>query len=171
MPFDEEYDNDQPSVQSQKVGLKNVSSQKSIFDNMPKKPTQEDLDRKVKKVEERASGYKAKAAELVVQFNKSMADKTLPQNKNMFQKEVEMELLREMIKLAQEINSSVHEREGEGSLSWITILLKNSFVQRDRINVLEYQLSQLSAKTDPANLSDFISKEIAKALDKIKTNE
>ena len=145
MPFDED-DNDQ-QVQSRK-GLKNVSSQKSIFDSIPKKPTQQDLDMTVKKVQERASGYKAKAAELALQFNKSMNDKTLPQNKNILQQDVERDLLRQMIELAVDINNDPNEKEGMGSLSWITLLLRTCFSQRDKINHLEYAMSQLEKKFD-----------------------
>jgi hypothetical protein len=144
MPFDE--DDSEQSVQSKKVGLKNVSSQKSIFEGMPKKPTQEDLDQRVKKAQERASGYKAKAAELALQFNKSMADKTLPQNRNLFQQEMERDLLKQMIELAVDINNDPNEKEGMGSLSWITLLLRTSFSQRDKINRLEYAMSLLEKK-------------------------
>ena len=146
MPFDEEEE--VPTVQSQKIGLKQVSSQKSIFDSMPKKPTQEEFTQQVRKVQERMSTYKARTTELAVQFNKAMADRTLPINKNMFQKEMELEILRNMIKLAQDINSNVEEREGEGSLSWITLLLKTSFNQRDKINNLEYAVQQLEKKIE-----------------------
>lgn len=145
MPFDEE-DSDQPE-QSKKVTLKNVSSQKSIFDSMPKKPTPEEFDQKVKRVQERASHYKAKAADLATQFNKAMADKTLPQNKNMFQQELERDLLQQMVQLAIDINNDPNEKEGMGSLSWITLLLKTCFSQRDKINRLEYAVSQLEKKS------------------------
>jgi hypothetical protein len=152
MPFDEE-DNDQPSVQSKKLGLKNVSTQKSIFDGIPKKPTQDDLDQRVKKVQERASGYKAKAAELALQFNKSMTDKTLPQNRNLFQQEMERDLLKQMIELAVDINNDPNEKEGMGSLSWITLLLRTCFSQRDKINRLEYAMSLLEKKFDSLDKS------------------
>lgn len=170
MPFDDE-DKEVASVQSSKVGIKNVSSQKSIFDNMPKKPSAEDLNTKVKAIQERENSYKNKTAELAIQFNKAINDKTLRSNKNIIQKEVETELLREMVKLAQEINADLKEREGEGSLSWITLLLKTCFVQRDKINELEYTLAQLSKKIDTPNLSKLISLEIAKALDNAKKSE
>jgi len=166
MPFDEEDDNDL-SPQSQKVGLKKVSSQKSIFDSMPKKPNQEDLDQKVKGIQERASQYKSRTADLAVQFNKTLADKTLQQNKNLFQNELENELLKNMVRLAQEINADELERDGEGSLSWITLLLKTCFNQRDRINKLEYSLNQLEKKTDPVKLTELINS----ALDGKKSSE
>lgn len=152
MPFDED-DNDQQSVQSKKLGLKNVSSQKSIFDAMPKKPTQDDLDRSVKRVQERASGYKAKAAELALHFNKSMADKTLPQNRSLFQQDAEKDLLKQMIELAVDINNDPNEQEGMGSLSWITLLLRTCFSQRDKINRLEYSMSLLEKKFDTLDKS------------------
>jgi len=145
MPFDEE-DSDQPE-QSKKVTLKNVSSQKSIFESMPKKQTPEEFEQKVRKVQERTSHYKAKAADLATQFNKAMSDKTLSQNKNMFQQDMEKDLLRQMIELAVEINNDGREQEGMGSLSWITLLLKTCFSQRDKINRLEYAVSQLEKKT------------------------
>lgn len=155
MPFDEEED--VPTIQSQKIGLKQVSSQKSIFDTMPKKPTQSEFTEQVRQVQERASGYKAKTADLASQFNKAMADKSLALNKNNFQKEMEVEILRSMVKLAQEINADFNEREGEGSLSWITLLLSTCFKQRDKLNNLEYVVSQLEKKID--------------ALDKKKSSE
>lgn len=146
MPFDEEED--VPTIQSQKIGLKNVSSQKSIFDSMPKKPSQEDLNTKVIKIQERASAYKIKMAELGVQFRKLMADKTLLDNKNIFQKELEVEVLKNMIKLAQEINSDFKELEGDGSVNLIALIFGTCLGQRDRINNLEYMVSELKKKFD-----------------------
>lgn len=144
MPFDEEES--KPSAQSQKIGLKKVSSQQSVFDSMPKKPSQEDFQQQVQQMNDRESSFKTRAAQLVMDFNRAMADKTLAPNKNIFQKEMEVELLRNMVKLAQEINSNEREREGEGTLSWVTILLKQCFTQRDRINNLEYKLSGFEKK-------------------------
>jgi hypothetical protein len=135
-----------PSAQSQKIGIKKVSTQKSIFDEMPKKPTKEEFEQKVQQVQEQKSGMQAKAQDLAIQFNRAMQDKTLPQNKNPFQKEIEFDILRGMVKFAQDANADPNAPEGEGSLSWIIILLKNAFAQRDKINSLEYSLSQLEKK-------------------------
>jgi len=140
---------EEQSAQSQKIGLKKVSSQQSIFETMPKKQTPAEFEKKVKQVQERASSYKVRAAELALQFNKAMADKILPDNRNTFQEEVELDLLRSMVKLAQEINNDDQENEGEGSLGWITVLLKTCFNQRDRINNLEYGLFELQKKLKP----------------------
>ena len=108
MPFDEEEDS--PSIQSQKVGLKKVSTQKSIFDNMPKKQTPEEFETKVHAVQERMTGHKKRAAELAANFNKLLSDKTLRENKNLLANELEKEILTEMMKLAIEINNDTQEQ-------------------------------------------------------------
>jgi hypothetical protein len=163
MPFDEE-DNDVELVPN-KRGLRQVSSQKSIFDGAPQKQTQQEFDRKVKDLQERASGYKQKAAEYSAQFKKSMLDKTLQQNKSIFAKELESELLSNMIKLAVEVNNDPNEQEGMGSLMWIILLLKTCLMQRDKINFLEYSIFQLEKKLE--SIADVeVKKEINNDLDK-----
>jgi hypothetical protein len=167
MPFDEE---DEDQVSNQKTGLKNVSTQRSIFEQMKKKPTQEDFEKQVKAVEQKMASYKQRAAELAVQFKKIVEDKTLSQNKNIFNTELEREVLSKMIQLASEINNDPNEQEGMGSLSWITLLFKTVLSQRDRINNLEYSISQLDKKIDIDNLSSKIIKQI-QSLDKTKKDE
>lgn len=149
MPFDE---NDDEEQSYKKIGLKNVSTQKSIFDSIPKKPTQEEFDKKVQAAHQQMANYKQKAAELAIQFKKIVEDKTLFENKNIFSNEVEKEVLSKMIQLAVEINNDPNEKEGMGSLSWITLLFKTVLLQRDRLNKLEYNLFQLEKKIDPKNL-------------------
>jgi hypothetical protein len=148
MPFDDEYGEDIHSEQSQKSGLKKISSQASIFDDLPKRQSKEDFDKKVRQVQEKDSGYKVKAAELADKFRKTMNDKTLSANKNVFAKEMEKELLTDMVQLAIDINNDSKELEGMGSLSWITLLLKTCFSQRDKINSLEYLIFSLDKKVD-----------------------
>lgn len=164
MPFDEENDEDLQSIKSQKTGLKKVSSQNSIFDNLPKKPTQKEFEEKVKDHQEKSNSYKFRAAELASQFNKAMADKTLAVNRNPFQKNVEKEILTKMIQLAIDINNDPSEDDGMGSLSWITLLLKTCFSQRDKINSLEHSIY----KVEQAQ-SDLIKK--ISSLDIKKVNE
>jgi len=141
-PFDD--DDEILDTQSSKTGLKKVSSQKSIFDSQKKKVTQEEFHKRALEVNEQSSDYKKRAGELALKYKKTMEDKTLSKNKSIFANEVERELISDMIKLAVDINNDPNEREGMGSLSWITVLLKSSFSQRDKINELEYQLLQLS---------------------------
>ena len=167
MPFDEE---EQTIENKKNIGLKAVSSQKSIFDKIPKKPTPEDFQKKVSSDQERSLSYKQRASELALQFKKIIEDKTLSQNKSVFSLEIEKETLTKMVELAIEINNDANEQEGMGSLSWITFLMKTALSQRDRINYLEYNLSLIEKKLDPSNLSAQILKEL-RNLDKEKKNE
>lgn len=169
-PFEnDEDDNKDPAPKKER--LKNVSSQKSIFDSIPKKPTQQELEQKVQAREEKGTGYKQRASDLALKFRKLTEDKTLPSNRSIFANEMEREVLSEMISLAIEINSDGNELEGMGSLSWITLLFKTSLAQRDRINKLEYAILQMEKNSSPTILSDLITKEIAKALDNKKVSE
>lgn len=140
MPFDEE-ESEETSAPSRE-GLKRVSSQKSIFDSIPKKPTQADLERKIKQMQDRDAGHKLEAAQLAVDFNKVVKDRTLRINKNVIQKDMERELIDRMIAFAFEVNSDVAEQDGAGSVSLILLLLKTLLYQRDRINDLEYSQEQ-----------------------------
>jgi hypothetical protein len=141
MSFDDH--DEQPSLQSQKIGLKKVSTQQSIFDSIPKKPSQEEFTQGVQRVQEKASASKRRAADLAVKFYNMMSDKTLPQNKNQFQKDLEIELLKDMVNFASDINTDPNEKEGMGSISLIALMLKNAISQRDRINNLEFLISKL----------------------------
>jgi hypothetical protein len=143
MPFDEE-ENESASPQSQKIGLKNISSQKSIFDDLPQKTTQSQFEESVKVVQKRKSVYKEQASDLALKFNKLISDKTLAENRNVFQKEMEKEILTDMASLAIKINNDIAEEEGMGTLSWTILLLKTCLSQRDKINNLEYSLFKLN---------------------------
>ena len=141
-PFDSEDDDIETP---KKVSLNKVSSQSSVFDKIPKKPSKEDFEKRVKTIEDNNVGYKKQAVELAIQFKKMMDDKTLLQNKNVFSKEVENEFLSKIVNLSIEINNDENEQDGMGSLSCIIILLKTCLSLRDRVNDLEYQITQLSS--------------------------
>lgn len=164
MPFDED---DKEVVLPGKKGIKQVSSQKSIFDNMPRKPTPEEFEKRVNKIQEQSGGYKARASDLAAKFLKLLADKTLKENKNIFSLEIEKEVLTQMAALAVEINNDPHEPEGMGSMGWVTLLLNISLIQRDRLNKLEYEISKLKQQCDPAAINVLIAKEL-NALDNKK---
>jgi hypothetical protein len=166
-PFDEEP----KGPRENKVTLKNVSSQKSMFEGKPKPPTPQDFQQQVHSSQERASSYKKRASDLAVQFAKMMADKTLPQNKNLIAIDIKRELLGNMVQLAKDINNDPDEEESDGSLIWIIVLFNTCFDQRDRLNQMEYTLTQLNQKLDGGAFTDFISKEINRTLDKKKVSE
>jgi hypothetical protein len=153
-----------------KSSMKKPGTQ-SMFDGQKRPPSQQEFQQKVQVSQETLAGYKKRAAELFVQFQRSMADKTLAQNRNIFNAETEKEMLQNMLQLATEINNDSNEEEGMGSLTLITLLLKTCLSQRDRMNEMEYAISTLQKKTDPTVLADVVNKENAKALDKKKGSE
>ena len=163
MPFDEE----DPKEFVPKSSLKKVTGQKSMFDGKPKPPTQQQHQQNVQASLDKKTGYNKRAADLFIQFSKAMADKTLLQNRNIFNTETERELQQDMVKLAMDINTDEMEEDSMGSLTLIICLMKTCFSQRDRMNELEYSLQK---KLDTAGITELINKEIAKALDAKKSN-
>lgn len=164
------FDEDPKEPREQKVRLKQVSSQKSMFDGAPKKPTPQEFQQQVHAVAEKSNSYKVRASKLAQDFGKLMQDKTLPQNKSLISQEAEKEVLSNMIQLAMEINNDLNEQDGMGSLGWIALLFRTCLVQRDRLNVAEYKLEQVEKKIDSKVLVDFINKEVNAALDKKKVS-
>lgn len=141
MPFDEEED--KPSVVSK--GLVK-SNQKSIFDNMQKKPTQADLKDKVERIIENRNTSSAKMQELLMKYSQFLKDKTLQGNKGVLAKQLEIDVLRELISLANEINQDENEDQAMGAMALIAPMLKIFLTYRDRINELEYKLEQINVK-------------------------
>lgn len=141
MPFE-----DEDKEEKKKIGLNKISSQKSLFDNKPKKPSKQEFELAVIKSEDKTNAYKNKISTLAQKYLSIVNDKTLSQNKDLFSKDFEKETISNMIRLAEELNSNLDELEGTGSLSWITILLKVCLLQRDRINTLEYYLNSFDKR-------------------------
>lgn len=127
-------------------GLKNVSTQKSMFDS-PKENRKEAFDESIAKAEAKAASYKERAAKLSSDLNKMMQDKTLHTNKTPFQKSFESDIVAELVKLALDVNSDENEPEGAGSVSCIILLLNTCLLQRDKINKLEYDVSLLKKQS------------------------
>jgi hypothetical protein len=158
------FDDDENDSKIKKSNLKQVSAQKSIFDSMPKKPSQDDLNRKVQDIQDKDMSFKVTAMDLTSQYKKSIADKTLKQNKSVFAAELEQELVGKMIQLGLQINDDeMQKHNGSGSMGWIILLLKTCLYQRDRINDLEHTLFQFDKK-----IESVISKEIQRILDSKK---
>jgi hypothetical protein len=170
MPFDDVEEKEEYSS-NKKIGLKQVSSQKSIFDKEKEpKPSKEIFEKKVEEINKKMNDYKTKAAELALSYKKLILDKTLTQNKNIFSEEVEKETLSKMVNLAIEINNDENEQEGMGTLGWVTLLLKYFLHHRDRLNTLEYQL--LTMQKNNEELKKEINKlKISSQVDSSKTSE
>ncbi len=121
-----------------KSGLK-IASSKSP--QVIQKPSKEEFKERVEQAETKASLKKKKASELAVQFKNLLSNKELAKNKSVLQERMEKDLLQEMVSFASELDNDPEEAEGIGTLMWVSMLLKFSLAQRDRMNELEYQLS------------------------------
>lgn len=163
------FDAEPREEREQKVKLKNVSSQPSMFSNMPKRQTPQEHQQQVEASQERISDFKQRASDLAMKFSKMMMDKTLPQNRGILASEIKRDLLKSFMDLARDLNNDPIEPESDGSRMLCLILFNTCFDMRDRILELEYAISLIQKKIDSTALTDFISKEINKVLDSKKT--
>ena len=154
-----------------KIGMKQVEGQKSMFEGKPRKQTQQEFQQKIQGAQEQSSEYKQAAADLYSKFLKILRNKTLSQNKSMIDRNVESEVLLNLIRLAQNLNVDPNERESEGSLTLVIILLKTCLEQNERINELEYNMHNVLEKLKPAALVNAINKENSRVLDTQKISE
>lgn len=137
------FENDQDkSSRSQRTGVKQVSSQPSMFANN-KKEIKQAFDQKVDEITENLNNNANLTTNLVQKFASLIKDKTLESNKNLFSKDLENEVINQITKLAQDINNDPHENEGMGTLTWVTILLRLSLSFRNRLNEAEYKIQSL----------------------------
>lgn len=83
------------------------------------------------------------AMQLTADLMKLIEDKVLPANKSSIDHSLEKEVLSRMIALTMELNNDPNEPEGVGSVGILVILMKAILKQRDKINLLSYEVSQL----------------------------
>jgi hypothetical protein len=141
MPFDEE---ESPAPVSNKKSLK-INNDKSIFVKK-NDVSQEDFEKNISNMQGKSAEYALRAAELSSSFRKILDDKSLVKNKNVFQLDVERQILESLIQLSIEMNEDEDEKEAMGATGLVALLLKTSLIQRDRINNLDFNSVQLESK-------------------------
>lgn len=122
-----------------------ITNKKSMF-NRPDEPSGEEFELSANDVFNKYELRKRKCADLGSKFLSVLNDKTLIENKTPMAKDVELDLLSSLIKIAVEINTDTSENEGMGSLAMITMLLNGMMRQRDKINELSFRLSKLETE-------------------------
>lgn len=137
MPFDDESQ----KSSTQKVGVKLNNSQ-SMFANNTKKPSREEFEKKAVEANNKLTEYQERAVQLSLNYKKLLDDKTLPQNKNIFQQDAEKEVISNLMQLAIDMNTDPNEEEGMGSVGLISLLCRCMLIQRDKINELSYDVAQ-----------------------------
>jgi len=146
MPLnDDDEDLGQP-----RFGIKPNIGKKSIIDQASEKKVQEqnNFENKVAGHENHFSEKAEKSKKLATRFVDLVLDKTLHLNKDVIKNDFEKDVLIDLIRFAEELNNSEFEKESQGSMFIISLLLKNSLRNRDKINMLEYEISQLKNKIE-----------------------
>jgi hypothetical protein len=123
--------------------IKSEALKANPFFKKSNKPSASDFQKAADETNNKVNSYKDRAAELASSFKKILDDKTLIQNKNVFSLDLEKEIISNLARLAIDMNTDENEIEGIGSVSIITLLLRSSIIQRDKINSLEYKTSLL----------------------------
>ena len=136
---------EETSAPAKKVGLK-IDNAKSMTETLPKKPDQAEGQRQAEAANTKLNGYAKKAAELAMAFKKALEDKTLPDNKSAIAKDIERSLIDGFVELGTVMNNDTREKEGMGSMGVCALLLRTVFIQRDRINELDYAREQMEQR-------------------------
>jgi hypothetical protein len=134
-----------PTPAKKQVGLKLDNSQ-SMTETLPKKPNPAEGQKQAEVANAKLNGYAKRAAELATNFKKIIEDKILPVNKSVIAKDVERSLIDGFVELGTEMNNDTREKEGMGSMGICALLLRTVFIQRDRINELDYAREQLEKR-------------------------
>lgn len=142
MSFDDDYKKPDAS------GLKKVSSKKSMFDSLPKKPSFEEFEKNASEANNKINNYNQQMVKLATKFRSIMEDKTLLANKSIITKSIEKECLKDLIEIAQEINNDENEPMCQGSNGLLALTFNMLLYLKDRANYLEFHLSETINKNN-----------------------
>ena len=131
--------NDNPKRRG--AGLKIDNSKSSV--EPPKTPTSEVFEQKANEALKRIEGYKKRFWELSGQFKAMITDRVLVDNKSPIAKNIEGEVLNNLVQVASEMNADATQPEGFGSITLDMLLMKMLLLQRDTINAMAYKISEL----------------------------
>jgi cell division protein ZapA (FtsZ GTPase activity inhibitor) len=107
----------------------------------------EQLDRAASEIHQKSQDRQQEIFELGSRFVEMMKDRTVPTQKGPVAQSVEREVLQQLINFAIEVNTDLNEpKEGMGSVSLLTLMLKVSLLMRDKHNVLEHKIHQLEQR-------------------------
>lgn len=87
--------------------------------------------------------YKKRTWDLSTKFKSLLESKILPENKSELSKNLETEVLQNLVVLASEMNEDENQPEGIGSTALSFLLMKMMLVQRDTVNALLYKVEKL----------------------------
>lgn len=113
---------------------------------LAQKKVQQDFQKRVMETHKRLEGNLKSAYELGKEFNQLMNDTRLAQNIGPMEQSFENEIVRKLVNYAIAVNGDEQEKEGMGSVSLITLLLKTMFKMRNKLNQLSYDNHNLERR-------------------------
>lgn len=135
MPFD---DREETPPVSRKIGVKKKSS--TAQQNIDRKA---EFDKQADAHFSQLEEYKKQIWDLSVKYKSFIESQVLPENKGPISTGVEKEVLDKLINLASQMNEDANQPEGIGSIALCMLLLKCMLIQRDAINALSFEVTQL----------------------------
>lgn len=140
-PF-QERNQEATSKVNKGVKLKN----KNPVPPSPKIQQKEQLQENAQRIVADQNKKLSETKELAQQFLDLLRDKKLAKNKTQINLEVEKEVQQKLINFLIELNNAPEEEQqndGMGSATICMLILKSLFIQRDRMNELEYRLETM----------------------------
>lgn len=131
------------SPEEKSKGVK-LSNNKSIFNKKPE--ASESFDDRADEIFADHENKKQRCLKLGVKFLSILNDKTLLENRSPIIKDLEKQIVNELISLANDINNDEMEDEGMGSMAIMTLLIRTTLMQRDKINELDYKLHKFESE-------------------------
>jgi hypothetical protein len=77
-----------------------------------------------------------------------LLDKTLPDNKGPAKKDMEKQVIKQLVDLGLQLNNDQNKPEGIGSIGLINLTMQLMLEQRNRINELEHKLHYFMKRKD-----------------------
>lgn len=97
----------------------------------------------------RGEDYKQRFWDLSQKLKSIMLDQTLSENRTSITKDLEMQSIRALMSLAQEMDDDEQQANSEGTRGMAMLLLKFLLMQKDTINQLAYRVEQLERAPGP----------------------
>ena len=121
-----------------------IDNSKSRFES--KKQLKQQFEESVKEISESSNEKKIKGMKLSASFIEILKSGTLQENKGPIEKNVEQDVLKQILDFSNELNNDPSEPEGLGSVAVSAILLKSVLLLRDKVNELSHELDLLKNK-------------------------
>lgn len=110
--------------------------------------SKQEFDERVSDYKENESNIINKVSDLSIKFKTCLLDKTLPDNKGPAKKDMEKQVIKQLVDLGLQLNNDQNKPEGIGSIGLVNLIMQLMLEQRNRINELEHKLHYFMKRKD-----------------------